>query len=266
MLRWHTKMQRGACTPASYARQNEWMAAADARRALPLVDAPTLVLHETENQLTPPDLGRYIADNVPAGRFVGLPGTPGDIFTRPDSDEILDMIEEFATGSRPKARTERVLASVLFTDIVRSTERASQMGDSGWTALLDVHDQTSDSVVGSWRGRVVKSTGDGLLATFDGPGRAIQAALELRSRLASHTIDIRAGVHFGEIELRKDGDVGGIGVHIAARIMSAAGSGEVMCTRTVKELSLGSGVDFDDRGLHQLKGVPDEWQLFCVRA
>ena len=113
---------------------------------------------------------------------------------------------------------------------------------------------------------VVKTTGDGLLATFDGPGRAIQAALDLRGRLEAHAVDIRAGIHFGEIELRSDGDVGGIGVHVAARIMSAAGSGEVMCTRTVKELSLGSGLDFDDRGLHQLKGVPDEWQLFCVRA
>jgi class 3 adenylate cyclase len=263
---WHTRLMRGACTPASYARQNIEMTAADARHALPLIEAPTLVLHTEDYAVVPSVLGRYIAENVRDGRYVGLPGWSLDIFERDDRDDVLDLIEEFATGAAPAARSERVLASVLFTDIVGSTERAADLGDSRWKALLDIHDDIARSVITAWRGELIKTTGDGLLATFDGPGRAIQSAIDLKARLASTTLDIRAGVHFGEIERRRDGDVGGIAVHIAARVMSASRPGEVMCTRTVKELSLGSGIAFDERGTHTLKGVPDEWQLFAVEV
>lgn len=265
-LYWHTRLMRGACTPGSYSKQNALMTGADARRALPLIQAPVLVLHTSDYPILPAELGRYVADNVADGRFVELPGASLDIFSRPDRHEILDLIEEFATGVRPAARTQRVLASVLFTDIVGSTERAAELGDARWKALLEAHDQAARAVIRSWRGDLIKTTGDGLLATFDGPGRAIQSALELRSRLASDKIAIRAGVHFGEIEKRSDGDISGIGVHVAARAMGIAGVGEVICTRTVKELSLGSGTDFADRGTHRLKGVPDEWHLFAIRT
>jgi class 3 adenylate cyclase len=266
LLQWHTKLMHGACTPASYARQTVEISAADARHALPLIEAPTLVLHAEDYIVVPSALGRYVAEHVPNGRYVGFPGWSLDIFNRDDRDEILDLIEEFATGSAPASRAGRVLASVLFTDIVGSTERAAMLGDARWKALLDVHDHTARSVIAAWRGQLIKTTGDGLLATFDGPGRAIQSAIDLKRRLASDNVEIRAGVHFGEIEKRRDGDVGGIAVHVAARAMGKAATGEVICTRTVKELSLGAGVGFDDRGTHTLKGVPDEWQLFAVDA
>jgi pimeloyl-ACP methyl ester carboxylesterase len=264
VIEWHTKLMRGACTPASYVRQNIEISAADARSALPLIEAPTLVLHAEDYIVVPSILGRYLAENVKDGRYVGLPGWSLDIFDRDDRDEVLDLVEEFATGSAPASRAERFLAGVLFTDIVESTSRAAALGDARWKALLDVHDHTARSVISSWRGQLVKTTGDGLLATFDGPGRAIQSAIDLKRRLASENLEIRAGVHFGEIERRRDGDVGGIAVHVAARALSVASAGEVICTRTVKELSLGSGVSFDDRGTHILRGVPEEWQLFAI--
>ncbi len=266
LVEWHAKLSRGACTPASYARQNIEMSVADARHALPLIEAPTLVLHAEDYEVVPSALGRYIAEHVPNARYVGLPGWSLDIFERDDEDEILDLVEEFATGSAPASRADRVLASVLFTDIVGSTEKAATIGDARWKAVLDVHDRTARSVVSSWRGELIKTTGDGLLATFDGPGRAIRSALDLNRRLAVAGVQIRAGVHFGEIEKRRDGDVGGIAVHLAARAMAKAEAGEVICTRTVKELSLGSGLEFDHRGLHRLKGVPEEWELFAVQV
>jgi class 3 adenylate cyclase len=265
LLHWHGKLMRGACTPASYARQHAEMSVADARSALPLIVAPVLVLHAADYPVVEAKLGRYVADHVQNGRYHEVPGASLDIFTRPDADEIIDMIEEFCTGMKPSARADRVLSSVLFTDIVASTERAADLGDHRWRQLLEAHDGTASELVRSWRGEVVKTTGDGLLATFDGPGRALRCAIELIPALHRHNLAIRSGVHFGEIERRSGGDVGGIGVHIAARTMALAGPGEIVCTRTVKELALGAGIDFDDRGTHTLKGVPDEWQLFAVR-
>jgi class 3 adenylate cyclase/pimeloyl-ACP methyl ester carboxylesterase len=265
-LQWLVRLMRGACTPASYARQNAFMSGADARGGLPLLQAPVLAFNTTEYIAIPADLGRYVAENVRDGRFVALVGAEQDLFARSDRGELLDRIEEFSTGLRPTSRAHRVLASVLFTDIVASTERAARMGDAQWRSLLDAHDRTAQSVIDSWRGRVIKSTGDGVLATFDGPGRALQASLELRSSLATLEVEIRAGVHFGEIELRENGDIGGIGVHLAARAMGKAQDGEVVCTRTVKELSLGSGLRFDDRGIHSLKGIPEQWQLYAVMS
>jgi class 3 adenylate cyclase len=264
-LQWLTRLMRGACTPASYARQNAFMIGADARGALPLLQAPVLVFNATDYVAIPAELGRYVAENVRDGRFIALDGAEQDFFARSDRGDLLDLIEEFATGLRPTARSERVLASVVFTDIVASTERAASLGDAQWKTLLDEHDRTAQLVIDSWRGRVIKSTGDGLLATFDGPGRALQASLDLRARLSTLDVEIRAGVHFGEIELRGNGDIGGIAVHLAARAMGKAANGEVVCTRTVKELSLGSGLRFDDRGIHSLKGIPEQWQLFAVQ-
>jgi pimeloyl-ACP methyl ester carboxylesterase len=264
LLRWHERLMRGACTPESYVRQASLMRAADARGALPLLKMPVLVLHEADYIGVDAALGRYVADSVPNSRFVLLPGSGQDLFVRPDADEILDVIEEFATGAPPSSRQDRILAAVLFTDIIGSTVRAAELGDGKWRSVLDEHDRIARSVVDSLGGDLVQTLGDGLLATFDGPGRALQAAIDLRGRLAAREIDIRAGVHFGEIERRSDGNVGGIGVHLAARVMAAAEGSEVMCTRTVKELSLGSGIRFEERGLHRLKGVPDDWELFAV--
>ena len=165
---------------------------------------------------------------------------------------------------RPLVRTDRVLATVLFTDIVGSTERASELGDARWKELLSAHDQTARRVLEAWRGELIKTTGDGLLARFDGPGRAIGCTQDLMRELHRHGVGIRAGVHVGEIELRDDGDIGGIAVHIAARVQAKADAGELLCSRTVKDLTAGSGLVFEDRGTHELKGVPESWQLFAV--
>jgi class 3 adenylate cyclase len=176
---------------------------------------------------------------------------------------ILDEIEEFVTGTLRSVTVDRVLATVLFTDIIASTERAAQMGDAAWRLMLDRHDAIAAREVERWRGRQVKSTGDGILATFDGPARGIQCAIALRAALEAHDIRIRVGLHTGEIELR-GADVGGIGVHIGARVCALAGDGEVLVSRTVTDLVAGSGISFADRGEHTLKGVPGAWHLFAV--
>ena len=182
-----------------------------------------------------------------------------------DADTLIDEIEEFLTGARRRPAMDRVLATVLFTDIVRSTERAASLGDNQWSRLLDDHDRICAEHVDRYRGRMVKSTGDGVLATFDGPARAIACALDLRAALRPLGIEIRVGLHTGEIELRGD-DIGGIAVHIAARIDGLAGDGEVLVSRTVVDLVVGSGIEFLDRGEHELKGVPGTWTLFAVAS
>jgi len=179
------------------------------------------------------------------------------------ADQLADHIEEFVTGAKPLTRTDRVLATVLFTDLVGSTDLASRMGDRHWKELLDAHDRAVRQVINDGGGRIIKSTGDGVLATFDGPGRAISCAADVRSALGDLGLQIYAGLHTGEIELRGD-DIGGVAVHLASRLMTVAKPGEIICSRTVKDLVVGSGIHFDDRGTHALKGVPDEWQLYAV--
>jgi class 3 adenylate cyclase len=176
---------------------------------------------------------------------------------------VLEGVEAFLTGAERPAVPTRVLATVLFTDIVGSTERAAELGDRRWRELLQVHDDLAGRLVDRWGGRLVKTTGDGILATFDGPGRAVGCAVALREELRGLHIEIRAGLHAGEVELR-DGDVGGIAVHIAARVLSAAGPGEVLVSRTVRDLVAGSDTVLEDRGAHRLKGVEGAWQLFAV--
>ena len=212
--------------------------------------------------LLPIEHGRYLAEHLPNARLVVLPGADGPLIW--EAPEVtLGHIEEFLTGVRGTVPATRVLATVLFTDIVASTERAAELGDRRWRELLQVHDDLGTRLVEQWGGRVVKSTGDGLLATFDGPGRAIAGAVALRDQLADIDVQIRAGLHAGEVELRGD-DVGGIAVHIAARIMAEAGPGEVVVSRTVRDLVAGSDRHLEDRGTHQLKGVDGDWQLFAV--
>jgi class 3 adenylate cyclase len=222
------------------------------------------VLHRRDFRLLPIEHGRYLAEHIPNARLVELPGSDGPL-TWETPELILGHIEEFLTGVRATAPATRVLATVLFTDIVGSTERARQVGDRRWAELLDTHDRVARELVAQLDGRLVKSTGDGILALFDPPGRGIRCATALRDRLKGTGMEIRAGVHTGEVQLRGD-DVGGIAVHFAARVMAAAAPGEVLVSGTVHDLVAGSDYVLEDRGAHALKGIGGEWRLFAVRA
>jgi pimeloyl-ACP methyl ester carboxylesterase len=236
----------------------------DVRDVLSTIHVPTLVLHETGDQDVNVEEGRHIAGRIPTARFVEIPGTD-HMFWAQHSDLVADEIEEFLTGVRPVAEPDRVLATVLFTDIVGSTERAAELGDRRWKTVLDSHDALAGREIERHRGRQVKTTGDGVLATFDGPARAVRCAQAIRDSARSLELDIRAGVHAGECELRGD-DVAGIAVHTAARVAALAGGGEVLVSSTVKDLTAGSGIEFEERGTHALKGVPGEWKLYAVEA
>ena len=203
---------------------------------------------------------RLAATRIADARLVEI-DTGDYLFFVGDTGPWLDAIEEFLTGKLPAPEVDRVLATVMFTDVVGSTELAARMGDRRWKEALALHDTVIRSALERFRGREVKSTGDGVLATFDGPGRAIRCALSIRDALHPAGIEIRAGLHTGEIELRGD-DVGGIAVHIGARVAAAAGAGEVVVSSTVKDLVAGSGIDFEDRGEHELKGVPGPWKIY----
>ena len=209
--------------------------------------------------------GRYLAEHIPEARYVEIPGTDHLVLDNETQDVIADEIEEFLTGVRPAPEPDRVLATVLFTDIVGSTEHASAIGDRKWVDLLAAHNELAKREIDRFRGRAVKSTGDGVLATFDGPGRAIRCAQAISSGVNDLGIKVRAGLHTGECELL-GADVGGIAVHIAARVASLAGADEVFVSSTVKDLVAGSGIQFEERGSRALKGVPDEWRIFAVRS
>jgi class 3 adenylate cyclase len=235
----------------------------DVRMVLPSIRVPTLVMHRADF-LLPVEQSRYLAEHIPGARFITVPGADSTIYTPPTA-EILAGIEEFLTGARPVVDPDRVLAAVLFTDIVGSTKHAASVGDSRWKDFLRSHHAMARSIVEQHRGRLVKTTGDGVLATFDGPGRAIGCALTLREALRTLGIEIRAGLHTGEVELM-DGDIGGVGVHVAARVLDHAGPGELLTSAAVPLLVAGSGTDFEDRGEHELKGIPGTWRLFAVRG
>jgi class 3 adenylate cyclase len=260
--RWVARMQRSMASPRTVHVFLRALFQVDVRPLLPLVQAPTLVLHRRDFPLLPIEHGRYLAEHLPNARLVELPGADGPL-TWEHPEITLGHIEEFLTGVRQHVPTTRVLATVLFTDIVGSTERAATLGDRGWRDLLDTHDELAGRLVERWGGRLVKTTGDGILATFDGPGRAIACAVSLREQLGDIDLRLRGGLHAGEVELRGD-DVGGIAVHIAARIMAAAGPGEIVVSRTVRDLVAGSEVVLQDRGSRRLKGVEGDWQLFAV--
>jgi class 3 adenylate cyclase len=236
----------------------------DLRAVLPSIRVPTLVLHRAGDRHFRVGHGRYLAEHIPGAKYVELPGDD-HLFYVGDTDAMLGEIEEFLTGVRPVPEIDRVLATVLFTDIVTSTERSAQVGDRRWRDLLDQHDTLIRRELERHRGRLVKNTGDGILATFDGPARAIRCAQAIAASVKSLGIEVRAGLHTGEVELRGE-DVTGIGVNIAARVMDAAGPGEVVASSTVKDLVAGSGLRFADRGTHDLRGVPGEWRLFAVEA
>jgi class 3 adenylate cyclase len=260
--RWVARMQRSMASPRTVHVFLRALFQVDVRPLLPLVQAPVLVLHRRDFLLLPIEHGRYLAEHLPNARLVELPGADGPL-TWEHPELTLGHIEEFLTGVRQHVPTTRVLATVLFTDIVGSTERAAALGDRRWRELLQVHDDLSRRLVEQWGGRVVKTTGDGLLATFDGPGRAIACAVTLREQLGDIDLQLRAGLHAGEVELRGD-DVGGIAVHIAARIMAEADPGEIVVSRTVRDLVAGSDRALADRGTRRLRGVEGDWQLFAV--
>jgi class 3 adenylate cyclase/pimeloyl-ACP methyl ester carboxylesterase len=256
------KYARLAASPATAAAVIRMLVELDVRPVLPSIRVPTLVIHRRDNQILTIDNGRYLAEHIEGARFVDIPGADFALGIG-DVDSVVDEVEEFLTGARATVDTDRVLATVLFTDIVGSTEMAAELGDHRWRDVLDAHDRLAERQLARYRGVLVKATGDGLFATFDGPARAIRCALALRDGLRGMGVEIRSGLHCGEIE-RRGPDVSGLAVHIAARVQAVARPGEVLVTRTVKDLVAGSQIAFVDRGAHGLKGVPDGWQLFAV--
>lgn len=259
---WIAAMDRHAVSPGAMRTFMRMMMENDVRSALPAVSAPTLVLHREGDRACPVAGGRYVAEHIAGARFVELPGDDHP-FSLGDTEALLGEIEEFLTGTRPLAEPERVLATILFTDIVGSTERASTLGDRRWRELLDRHDEIVRREIARHRGREVKHTGDGFLAAFDGPARAVRCGLAIRDATAPFGIELRAGVHTGECEVRGD-DLGGIAVHIGARVGDAADAGEVLVSGTVRDLTAGSGITYQDREERELKGLPGRWRLSAV--
>jgi class 3 adenylate cyclase len=261
--RWYAKYLRACASPRVVATHFEQMMRMDIRHLLPLVTCSTLVMHFEQARI-PLAQGRWLADHIPGSRFEMLPGGDSQYFTE-DQDRMLGLIEEVLTGIRHAATPDRVVATVLFTDIVRSTDRSAELGDGRWRVVLDHHDATVRRHVLRLDGRLVRTTGDGAVATFERPAKAIRCARAIVDDLRDAAIEIRAGLHAGEVELRGD-DVGGIAVHIAARVMAEAEPGEVVVSRTVRDLVMGSPIMLADRGEHALKGVPGTWQLFRVES
>lgn len=236
----------------------------DVRSVLPAVRVPTLVIHRAGNMLRRVGNGRYLAENIADAKYLELQGVDEHPWTGAQ-DEILDEVEEFLTGVRRAPETDRVLATVLFTDVVSSTERAAQAGDRRWRELFEEHKRVVRRELQRQRGREVNTAGDGFLATFDGPARAVRCACSIVEGMREVGLDVRAGVHTGEIELTGD-DVTGIAVHIGSRVQDLAGAGQVLVSRTVVDLVAGSGLEFEDHGEHELKGVPGRFQLYAVNG
>ena len=258
------RILRSATTPRQTRDCFETYARTDIRNVLGSVKVPVLVLHRTGDRLFPVDQSRDLAERLPDARFVELPGVDWSPWLG-DTDALLAEIQAFVTGTRPIAEPDRQLATVLFTDVVKSTETVASIGDKRWRDLLDRHDDIVLREVARHGGRQVKMTGDGALATFNGPAQGIRTALAIRDALAAIGVPLRAGLHTGEIEIRGD-DVAGIAVHIGKRVSDKARAGEVLVSRTLPDLVAGSGLEFDDRGEHDLAGVPGRWQLFAVRS
>jgi class 3 adenylate cyclase len=258
--KWFAQLCRLGASPSAVKEILRATMHTDVRGVLPSVHVPTLTLVRTDSPRL--EHVRYVAERIPGAVLVELPGSESSLIVG-DTNAVIDEVQDFLTGARDAPTNDRVLSTVLITDIVGSTQLATSLGDRRWSEMLDAHDNLIDRQLERFRGRKVNPTGDGMLATFDGPARAIRCALSISSAARALGIEIRAGLHTGEIELRGR-DVGGIGVHIAARVASLAESGDVLVSRTVTDLVAGSGIKFDDRGEHELKGVSGRWQLFAV--
>jgi class 3 adenylate cyclase len=260
--RWWQRAGRAGASPAVARAHYEIGMNSDLRPVLDAITVPTLVVHRAGNRYYPVSLGRYLGEHIAGARYVEFDGADSFLWAG-NADEVLDEIEEFLTGAVGRDEPDRVLATVMFTDIVGSTARAVEMGDRDWRGLLDTHDRLVRRQLERSRGREIKTTGDGFLATFDGPARAIRCALAIRDAAQQIGIEVRAGLHTGEIEQRGD-DVAGIAVHLAQRVSAVARPSEVLVSRTVTDLVAGSGINFEDRGEHELKGVPGNWKLYAV--
>jgi class 3 adenylate cyclase len=259
---WWRMFTASASSPVETLEGIESLGPVDIRGLLGAIQAPVLVLHRTGDRLAGVDASRYMAERIPGARLVELPGDDHLPFFG-DQDSVVALVQEFLTGALPAADPDRVLATVLFTDLVDSTGLAAGMGDRRWHRVLVEHQELVRRQLARFGGREVKTTGDGFLATFDGPARAIRAADAIGAGVRDQGLEVRAGLHTGEVELLGD-DIGGIAVHTAARVLAKAGAGEILCSRTVKDLVAGSGFAFAERGTHRLKGVPDSWQLYAV--
>jgi class 3 adenylate cyclase/pimeloyl-ACP methyl ester carboxylesterase len=258
------KQLRAVATPRTAAAQFGYiLRSLDVREALPLIQTPTLVLHVRESPIVPIEHGRYLAEHIAGAVIVELPG--GDMGVTSSSGSVVDEIAQFLTGERPAIEAERILTTVLFTDIVGSTQRVASLGDLRWRSVLDQHDRAVREQLRRFRGREINTTGDGFVACFDGPARAMRCAQTIIEATEKLGIELRVGLHTGECEVRGE-DLGGLAVHIAARVGALAAPGEVLVSGTVKDLVAGSGIDFGDRGEHELKGVPGSWKLFAVQT
>jgi class 3 adenylate cyclase len=259
------RFERLAVSPRTVALLYPLFYKSDVRTVLPTIRVPTLVLQHADDPFCLPAFGKDLADRISGAKYVELPGRNVYHFVEPGWRESFQEIAQFLTGHQAEVADDRMLATVLFTDIVDSTRRAADMGDRDWHALLDAHDAVVRSQLARFRGREVNTSGDGFLAMFDGPQRAIRCATAIRDAVQALGIQVRAGLHTGECEVRGD-DIGGIAVHIGARVSALAAANDVLVSSTLRDLVIGSGLEFDDRGAHELKGVPGEWHLFAVAA
>lgn len=263
--KWFVRYQRLAMPRGASSTMYRWVTRVDVRSVLPSIRVPTLVVHRADNRHHRVGFGRYLAEQIPKAKYVELPGADSYPFHAGDFGPVLDEIQEFLTGVREAPAPDRILATVLFTDIVGSTERAAEMGDEKWLDLRQTHHRLVREYLERFRGREIETAGDGFLATFDGPTRAVTCAAAIAEGVRSLGVELRAGLHTGEVELRGE-EIGGMAVNIAARVTAAADEGGVLVTHTVKDLVVGSGIELADRGSHQLKGVPGEWPLFEVTS
>jgi pimeloyl-ACP methyl ester carboxylesterase len=262
LISWLARLERSAASPAAAVAFMRLGSEIDVRHVAPSIHVPTLVLHSPHDPVVPYEQGRWLAEQISGARLVELTGQDhvpwGDV-----ADEVVAETREFLTGFREAAESEQVLATVLFTDIVGSTERARELGDSKWRALLERHHATVREILASYRGREIDTAGDGFFAAFDGPARGIRCAVAVRDALERLGIPVRSGLHTGEAEVVGD-NLAGIAVHIGARVAALAGAGEVLVSSTVRDLVAGSGIEFEDRGLHELKGLEEPRRLFAV--
>jgi pimeloyl-ACP methyl ester carboxylesterase/class 3 adenylate cyclase len=261
-VEWAVRWQRNSLTRDALPGVFEMLSKTDVRHILPSIRVPTLVLHRKEDGVVPVENGRYMAEKIPGARLVELPGADHIPFLG-DWEAISDEVEEFITGERREREKERVLATILFTDIVGSTKKASQLGDERWRRLLDDYDDLIRRQLSRFQGRLVKRLGDGHFVTFDGPARALKCACNISNSVKDLGLEIRSGLHTGEVEVRDD-DLGGIAVHIGARVAALAGPGEVLVSSAVPPLVAGSGINFEERGTHELRGVDGKWTLYSV--
>jgi pimeloyl-ACP methyl ester carboxylesterase len=260
---WWGRNMRAAASPAAARAFTEMTMGTDVRPILPTIDVPTLVMHRTGDMLYEVDGARYIAESIPDARFVEFPGE--DHVFMADEDDVFAVLEEFVTGEPARRRSDRVLATALFVDIVESTDRAVELGDRGWRDLLESHYALVRRELDRFEGREIDTAGDGLFAAFDGPGRGVNCACAIREVTRPLGIEVRAGLHTGECEVI-NGKLGGLAVHIAARVAACAEPGEVLVSRTINDLIAGSGIRMADRGTHALKGIPDSWQLYSAQV